>query len=171
MINCFIGDILSSNCFFFNVHGKKDDWVYGKKTSSEEFFDRFDQHKTIKYCSIGDILSSNWSFFNVQGKRTTEFMAKNCSEEFFDRFDPHKMVFDHQNTDSFETFWVKICPLSMCKETRLKVNSVLEREQKNYPNFAKLLQFCHVFVNLIQFLTESKITIIAFIYFYQIYIQ
>ena len=50
--------------------------------------------------------------------------------------------------------------------TRLKVNTVLDREPKNYSN-AKLLQFFHVFVNLIQFLTESKITIcMKSIYFY-----
>ena len=44
-------------------------------------------------------------------------------------------------------------------KTRLKENSVLDREPKNYSNFAKLLQFFRVFVNLIQFLTESKTTI------------
>ena len=50
----------------------------------------------------------------------------------------------------------------------LKVNSVLDHEPKNYSNlssfsihsnFAVLLEFFHVFVNLIQFLNESKITI------------
>ena len=51
------------------------------------------------------------------------------------------------------------------KKTRLKVNSVLDREPKNYSifssslklsNFAKFFQLFHVIVNLIQLLTESK---------------
>ena len=45
--------------------------------------------------------------------------------------------------------------------------SPIDREPKNNSNFAKLLQFFHVFVNLIQFLTESKITTcMKSIYFY-----
>ena len=50
-------------------------------------------------------------------------------------------------------------------KTRLKVNSVLDREPKNYSNissfpilsnFAEIVQFFHVFIILITYLTESK---------------
>ena len=46
---------------------------------------------------------------------------------------------------------------------KFRVHSVLDREPRKYSNFAKLLQFFHV----IQFLTESKITIcMKSIFFY-----